>query len=194
MQKISALVAVVELLLEYHPKALRILLGECVPTLMELAEIVRSASEAPDGGYGAAGLPHSKQLTDLVRGEGMQRVIDDVGGWSQLAEAVQFYRKAFPTTWAIFVDHVLSIVPGGVSRIEEQSQLARIAQKYGVRPATVCEKRKIVPEAIARYAEMAPWGELRLLNETSPTAADVEQAKQDIVHAGNDQIFLPFQE
>jgi hypothetical protein len=58
---------------------------------------------------------------------------------------------------------VLTIAPGGASRLEAESQLARIARKYNVSLRTVAQKRQIVPEAIARYALLAPVEELTRL-------------------------------
>ena len=161
------LAAVIELLLRYHRRALRVLLGDYVPTLLELSEVIREAEEGGCviPGLRAGGTPFSRQLSEIIRGEAVQRVVDVAGGWEHIAEVVRFYRKSFPTTWAIFADHVLTIAPGGASRLEEESQLERIAKKYGIkRLTTVSEKRKIVPEAIARYAEMIPEGELDALS------------------------------
>ena len=168
MKKIPALVAVIELLLQYHRKALRILLGDYEPTLIELSEIVQAASEVDETPMAAtSGLPRSKQLTDIVRGEEIQRIVDEIGGWKQLAEAVKAYKEAYPKAWAIFVDHLLSITSAGSSRIEDQSQLERLAQKYGVCFSTISDKRRVVPIAIARYAELTPNNELRLISEGS---------------------------
>ena len=69
------LVAVIELLIAYHPKVLRILLGEYEPTLLELAEIVRNASE-PDERARVASGSRSKQLAALMRGESIQDAVD----------------------------------------------------------------------------------------------------------------------
>lgn len=156
------LVAVIELLIAYHPKVLRILLGEYEPTLLELAEIVRNASEPADGARVSSGA-RSRQLAALMRGESIQDAVDRVGGWRQLAEAALFYRDRFPATWGIFADHVMHIASGDIPRIEERSLLQSIAETYGVSRSTVSEKRRLVPYAIARYAEMAPYGELQNL-------------------------------
>ena len=157
MREPSALVAVIELLLQYHCKALRILTGEYEPTLLELSEIVTAATEKEERTGGSTNkLPYSRQLADIVRGEEIQRIVDDAGGWKHLAKAVRHYEECFPVTWGIFTDHVLRIIPGGASRIESRGQAERIADKYGVCAATISEKRKTVPEAIAKYAEMMP--------------------------------------
>ena len=193
MKRIPRLVAVIELLLQYHPKALRILVGEYVPDLMELSEIVQAASEVEENAPNASGLPKSKQLANIVRGESIQSVIDEVGGWEHLSEAVRLYRDNFPKTWAIFVDHVFSVEPGRATRLEEQTQLKRIADKHGFCIATICEKRKIVPEAIARYAEMAPRGELRLLADGPIRAEDAERARQEIFDTAREQGTLPWE-
>lgn len=162
MSKTPVLVAVIELLIAYHPKALRILLGEHEPTLFELDEVVRNAS-APAGVGRVSGGARSRQLAALMRGEAIQDVVDRVGGWRQLAEAALFYRARFPTTWGIFADHVMHIASGDIPRIEERPLLQSIADAYGVSRSTVSEKRRLVPYAIARYAEMAPYGELQNL-------------------------------
>lgn len=179
MPAIPSLVAVIELLLAYHPKAIRILLGEHEPTLMELAKVISAASEHDEEAPQQSGEPQSRQLADMVKGEGIQRIVDEVGGWKQLAEAVLYYRDAFPSTWGMFADHVLSIIPGGASRLEEESQLQRIADQYLVTPPTVIARRKSVPYAIARYAEMFPPGELRrMMSGTYVTATEIDDEEQ----------------
>jgi hypothetical protein len=196
----TRLAAVIELILAYHPKALRVLTGEHVPTLMELSEVVRDAGEHDAAGFISAALsesaPGSAQLAGLVRGEALQSVIDDAGGWEHIVEAVRFYRRAFPTTWAIFADHILTVAPGGASRLEDEAQLARMAGKYRVRRATVCEKRRIVPETVARYAEMTPRGEFRYLSEPGPDKPARFSTAQFRTAARNDvqQLALPFED
>jgi hypothetical protein len=198
----TRLTAVIELVLAYHPKALRILAGDYVPTLMELSEVVRDAGEAGGEGFlSAAGLSEaasdSGQLKGLVCGEALQQVIDNAGGWGHIVEAARFYGSVFPTTWAIFVDHLLTVAPGGASRLEDEAQLARMAEKYGVRRATVCEKRRIVPEAVARYAEMTPRGEFHRLSDPGPdrplrSSGPMQSGR--VARDDGQQLALPFEE
>lgn len=189
--KIPSLVAVIELLIAYHPKAIRILLGEHEPTLMELAQVIRAASEHDEEAPKQNGEPQSRQLADMVKGEGIQRIVDEVGGWEQLAEAVLYYREAFPATWGVFADHVLSIIPGGASRLDEESQLRRIASQYKVSMPTVIARRKDVPYAIARYAEMFPPGELRRMMDgdyvTAPASANADEEKKSYADIQKEQ-------
>jgi hypothetical protein len=196
---LTRLAAVIELILTYHPKALRVIAGEHEPTLMELSEVVLNAGDHDAAGIISAALsesiPASGQLASIVRGEALQRIIDDAGGWDHIVEAVSFYRNSFPTTWAIFVDHLLTVAPGGSSRLEDEAQLARMAEKYGVRRATLCEKRRIVPEAVARYADMTPRGEFRRLSNPAPDMLSGPSAQSRMTMRNNgQQLSLPFEE
>jgi hypothetical protein len=73
------------------------------------------------------------------------------------------YKEACPSSWKIFVDHIVWVESGGMSRLAGEGQLERIAEKHGVSIDTVKRRRHEVVETIARAALLVPRGELQLL-------------------------------
>jgi hypothetical protein len=190
------LVAVIELILGYHPKGLRVLVGEVEPTVGELDAILRCVLALGDGlpGRVAAAFsssPSSPQERAMGRAAALLGIVEEAGGWGHLATAARFYREAYPQTWAIFADHVLTIAPGGVSRLEAEGQLARIARKHNVGIRTVAQKRQTVPEAIARYALLAPVEELTRLQSARFFNVREELPRRRREERGATQLVLP---
>jgi hypothetical protein len=155
---------VIELLLRSHPCGLRVLLGE-VPApsfedilMMLHREGVPISEVRVDGGRATA-----EQESCLIRAEMIQEAVDRCGGWEALISMARAYKEACPSSWKIFVDHVIWVESGGLSRLAGEGQLERIADKHGVSSDTVQRRRHEVVETIARAALLVPKGELQLL-------------------------------
>ena len=120
-----------ERVVRFHPCSLRLLTGE-VPDL-DPEDIPRLL-----GGH------------DAVRSRIFKEALSLIGGWQSVVGAVKAYRKSRPREWEIFADHVIWVEVGGTSRLSGESQMDRIAGKYGVSPDTVQRRRKQVVLTIAR--------------------------------------------
>ena len=160
----ETLEAVIELLLRSHPCGLRVLLGEVpVPSFEDILMMLHRegtpfSEVRVDGGRVTA-----EQESCLIRAETIQGAIDLCGGWEALVGMARAYKEACPSSWRIFVDHVIWVESGGLSRLTGEGQLERIAEKHGVSSDTVQRRRHEVVETIARAALLVPKGELQLL-------------------------------
>ncbi len=124
-----------ERVVRFHPCGLRLLTGE-VPDL-DPEDIPRLL-----GGH------------DATRSRIFKEALSLIGGWQSVVGAVRAYRKSRPKEWQIFADHAIWVEVGGTSRLSGESQMDRIAEKYGVSPDTVQRRRKQVVLAIARMTAL----------------------------------------
>lgn len=122
-----------ERVVRFHPCGLRLLTGE-IPDL------------DPED------IPRLLEGHDEVRGKVLKEALARVGGWKSVVGAVKAYRKSQPKEWEIFADHAIWVEVGATSRLPGESQLDRIAEKYGVSRDTVQRRRKQVVLAIAQTA------------------------------------------
>jgi len=160
MNRVRRLAAVIELILTYHPKGLRVLVGECEPTTAELAEILQCVCDSgPDvSPRVAAAFPTSPQERALISVDTILDIVAEGGGWAGIAAMARQFREVRSEDWAIFHAHVLWVKPCGASRIGQDPVLLRIADKFGVCPDTVTRKREAVVYEIAKYAIMTDGG------------------------------------
>ena len=160
----ETLEAIIELLLRSHPCGLRVLVGEVqAPTFEDLVMMLHREGAPVSEIRVNGGRPSSEQESCFLRAEAIQEAVDRCGGWEVLIGMARAYMEACPSSWKIFVDHVVWVEAGGMSRLAGEAQLERIAEKHGVSPDTVQRRRHEVVETIARAALLVPRGELRLI-------------------------------
>jgi hypothetical protein len=154
MEQVRRLAAVIELVLEYHPKGLRVLVGETEPTTAELGEILRCVC-----GYGndlpariAAAFPSSPQERALMRVDTLLNIVAEGGGWAGIAMMAREFRELYSETWKIFSLHVEWIDTGGSSRLERDTALLRLSTRFNISVDTVQRKRRFVVDKIAAAA------------------------------------------
>jgi len=154
MRQAERLAAVIELILEYHPKGLRVLVGEAEPTTAELDEILRcvcgSGGDLP--ARVTAAFPSSPQERCFLRAAAILSIVAEGGGWAGVASMAREFRELYSETWEIFRLHVEWVKLGGGSRLEYDSALLRIASRFNVSTDTVQRKRRFVVDAIAGAA------------------------------------------
>ena len=152
MEQVRRLVAVIELILEYHPKGLRVLVGDAEPTTAELDDILRSVCARDLPTRVSAAFPNSLQERRLVRADAILDIVSEGGGWAGIAEMARQFRELYSETWEIFRLHVEWIDAGGGSRLEKDTVLMRIASRFNVSADTVRRKRRFVVDKIAEAA------------------------------------------
>jgi hypothetical protein len=160
----ETLEAVIELLLRSHPQGLRVLVGEIpAPTFEDLLMMLHREGVPVSEVRVSGGKATAEQESCLIRAEMIQDAVDRCGGWEVLVEMAKAYKEACPSSWKIFLDHIVWVESGGISRLAGEAQLSRIAEKHGVSPDTVQRRRHEVVTSIARGALLIPKGELELL-------------------------------
>ena len=148
MWQVKRLAAVIELILKYHPKGLRVLVGDVEPTMTELDEILQSVEDNDLPFRIAAAFPSSPQERGLMRAETILSIVDEGGGWAGIAQMARDFRELYSDTWEIFRTHV-EWIDNGNSRIEQDSALRRMAVRFGISEDTIQRKRRFVIEKIA---------------------------------------------
>ena len=150
--EIPRLAALISLVATYHPRGLRVLLGDDPePTLSELDEILRGISSQPDLGTTIeTGRPSQTALDLVCRLGPVAQTIDRAGGWATIADAARTVQRLEPLAWNLFAESVIWVGTG--SRLGTGGHQARIAVKYGVSVPTVARWKADVPVLIARYA------------------------------------------
>ena len=151
MWQVKRLAAVIELILKYHPKGLRVLVGDIEPTTAELDEILRCVEGNELPLRVAAAFPSSPQERGVMRAETIIAIVGEGGGWSGVAAMAREFRNLYRETWEIFRVHVEWIDSSG-SRIEQDSALRRMAVRFGISEDTIQRKRRFVIEKIAAAA------------------------------------------
>lgn len=154
MGHIEKLAAVIELILEYHPRGLRVLVGEVEPTTAELNEILGCicSTESEPSARVAAAFPNSPQERSLMRAESILTVVNEAGGWAGIAAMAREFRELYSETGEIFRTHVEWIEAGGGTRKEYDTALMRLATRFDVSVDTVRRKRRFAVEMIASAA------------------------------------------
>ncbi len=156
--------AIIELLLRSHPCGLRVLVGEIpAPSFEDLVMMIHQEGAPVSEVRVNGGRPTAEQESCFLRAEAIQEAVDRCGGWEALIGMARAYKEACPSSWKIFVDHIVWVESGGMSRLAGEAQLSRIAEKHGVSPDTVQRRRHEVVTSIARAALLIPKGELELL-------------------------------
>jgi hypothetical protein len=150
----NKLVAVIELILRYHPKGLRVLVGEVEPTTEELNQMIRSAEKYDEDLVTRVvrPFPSSPQERALIRADTILSIVNDVGGWKGLAIMARECRELRSESWEIFRLHVEWIKVGGGTRLENGTALQRIAERFRISPDTVLRKRHYIVSAIVEAA------------------------------------------
>lgn len=169
--EVPRLAALVSLVAHYHPRGLRVLLGESPePTTEELAELIESIQDKPvlgvsvDGG-GQGGEP----LNAFCRVEPLLEIIDLAGGWPKIQESARQIRGLEPLAWNLFAECIMWV--GSGSRLNEcGGHLERIAEKYRVSVPTVYRWRNEIPNLIARHSLAGGQSVLFFSNETTAPA------------------------
>jgi hypothetical protein len=159
--EIPRLAALINLVATYHPRGLKVILGEDPePTLADLDEILQGISDKKELGVFIDGGRQSQAALDLVCRMGpVSLVIDQAGGWDNIAASAREVKEYEPQAWNLFAESLLWVGRG--SRLEnEGGHLSRIAMKYKVHTRTVIRWRDEVPRMIAR---LALQGGLRVL-------------------------------
>ncbi|ADE57251.1 hypothetical protein Amico_1127 [Aminobacterium colombiense DSM 12261] len=152
MNEVDKLAAIVELLVSYHPSGLMILLGERPPlSAQQWASLVQSIQAVPDIERVDASVNIDGFFNQVAVGDSIISFIEKLGSWDVVVEAVQSFRRIFPSDWNLFVEHIRFVSNPLASRLHD-SMLCRIASKYGVDAKTVTRRRKLVPVTIAREA------------------------------------------
>jgi hypothetical protein len=151
--EIPRLAALISLVATYHPRGLRVLLGDDPePTLGELDEILRGISSRPDLGTSIESGRPSQAALDLVCRLGpVAQTIDRAGGWPVIADSARAVQRLEPLAWNLFAESVLWVGAGSKLNPDGGHQ-ARIALRYGVSIPTVAKWRVEVPNLIARHA------------------------------------------
>lgn len=157
--RVTALVEAVETVLRFLPDGVRVLVGDTPPPDVDaIARMLMSANSCggEDLGVrvdGGEGVPYAQRLAERV--DRFERIIQDAGGWEHLVSEVRSYREICPREWAVFVDHLRYVRPGGTFRLGD-GRLARIARRHGVCEATVIKIRRSVVEDIALAVIASP--------------------------------------
>ena len=154
MNQVEKLSAVIELILEYHPKGLRVLVGEVEPTTEELNAILQGIcrSDSEPSARVAAAFPTSPQERSLMRVESLLNVVSEAGSWPGIAAMAREFRELYSDTWEIFRTHVEWIETGGGTRGEYEPALVRLADRFKISVDTVQRKRRFVVDMIASAA------------------------------------------
>ena len=173
--RVTELIDAMETMLRFLPDAVRVLLGELPPPG---ADVLNRMLEEATGGAedlgtrvsGGENVSHAQRVTERV--DHFERIIQDAGGWEHLVSEVRSYREICPREWAVFVDHLRYIRPGGTFRLGD-GRLGRIARRHGVCEATITKIRHLVVEEIALAAIAAPpSGGLVLVSPKIPLNAN----------------------
>lgn len=153
MNEVEKLAAIIELLVSYHPSGILILLGERPPlSALEWADLARSIQKETDIEHIDMSINTDGFFSQITIGDTIISFIEKLGSWDVVVEAVQSFRRIFPSDWNLFVEHIRFISNPLSSRLNSESMLSRIADKYGVDNKTVTRRRKLVPLSIAREA------------------------------------------
>ncbi|WP_198469011.1 hypothetical protein [Acetomicrobium sp. S15 = DSM 107314] len=159
MNRIRQVADIIEFVVIYHPQGLRILSGEVPPpSSSELADIIAPFQDQSKENerVDLTPLGHAPQESLIFKADKIDEILDYAGGWERIVTAAKEYRKSFPQSWAIFVDHVVWIDSmRGHSRLQE-SQMRNLSIKHNVSESTIRRRRQEVPRAIARAAVLAP--------------------------------------
>jgi hypothetical protein len=151
--EIPRLAALINIVATYHPRGLKVLLGEDPePTLADLDEILQGISDKKELGCFIDGGRQSQAALDLVCRMGpVWLVIDQAGGWDNIAASAREVKEYEPQAWNLFAESVQWVGKG--SRLENQGgHLTRIAIKYKVSARTVLRWKEAVPRMIAKVA------------------------------------------
>ncbi|EFC90063.1 hypothetical protein Dpep_0031 [Dethiosulfovibrio peptidovorans DSM 11002] len=153
MNRRDALTGIIELLLQFHPEGIPILLGDVAcPSGLEWLPLVEAARGNDDLGVRICKDPSVSQLLDQVgQADEIDRTLEEIG-WDNVVEATRAVRAFSPRDWDMFVLH-LSFVTD-YSRLGDKSPLQAVADKCRVSPKTVSRRRQEIPEQIARLASM----------------------------------------
>jgi len=158
--EVPRLAALIALIAHYHPRGLRVLLGDSPePTTEELAELLDSLQQQDDLGVMVdGGVKAGEGLALYCRVEPILEIVDLAGGWAEIQACARQVRSLEPLAWNLFAECVMWV--GSGSRLNEGGHLERIAQKYGVSVPTVYRWRNEVPKLIARHALLGGQGVL----------------------------------
>ena len=151
--EVPRLAALVTLIANYHPRGLRVLLGESPePTTEERAELIEGLQGRPELGVSVdGGSQGGEALNAYCRVEPLLEIVDLAGGWPEIQESVRQVRALQPLAWNRFAEFVMWV--GSGSRLNEcGGHLERIAAKYRVSVPTVYRWRNEVPNLIARHS------------------------------------------
>lgn len=151
--EIPRLAALISIVATYHPRGLRVLLGEDPePTLGELDELLNGITNKADLGTTIDGGRLTQTALDLVCRMGhVSLTIDKAGGWDNIAASAREVKEYEPQAWNLFAESVQWVGKG--SRLENQGgHLTRIAIKYKVSARTVLRWKEAVPRMIAKVA------------------------------------------
>lgn len=150
--EVPRLASIITLVAQYHPRGLRVLLGQDPePTTEELADLVNDISSREDLGVQVDTSSISQEALNLVcRMEGVDEIIEMARGWPNVSAAARDVQLLEPLAWNLFAEGIMWVSCG--SRLNEEGHLARIAHKYGVSVPTVSKWRTDVPLLIARNA------------------------------------------
>jgi hypothetical protein len=150
--EIPRLAALINIVATYHPRGLKVLLGEDPePTLADLDEILQGISDKQELGVFIDGGRQSQAALDLVCRMGpVSLTIDKAGGWDNIAAAARQVKEHEALAWSLFAESV--IWTGKGSKLNSSGHQARIAIKYGVSVPTVRRWWHETPLLIARLA------------------------------------------
>lgn len=151
--EIPRLAALINIVATYHPRGLKVLLGEDPePTLADLDEILQGISDKKELGCFIDGGRQSQAALDLVCRMGpVSLTIDKAGGWDNIAASAREVKEYEPQAWNLFAESVQWVGKG--SRLENQGgHLTRIAIKYKVSARTVLRWKEAIPKMIAKVA------------------------------------------
>lgn len=114
---VSQVVAVLELLIRFHPAGMSILAGHA-PSEDEIRDIVRSIRTTDDLGARIMGRRKKNALElDVCMIDTVSWIIEGVGGWVNIRIAAEEYRNVMgPDLWREITDYVAFISPGGTIR------------------------------------------------------------------------------
>ena len=146
---VAQLIAVIEMILQYHESGIRVLVGEVEPTTQEISDIVHAISafdEIPQ--RIAAVFPSSPQERSLIQVEHILDIVSQAGGWERIAETAREFRVIHPRTWSIFRSHAAWIDGNKGTRGEADSVLKKIANKYKISVSTVQRKRNFTVKKV----------------------------------------------
>ena len=151
--EIPRLAALINIVATYHPRGLKVLLGEDPePTLADLDEILQGISDKKELGCFIDGGRQSQAALDLVCRMGpVSLTIDKAGGWDNITASAREVKEYEPQAWNLFAESVQWVGKG--SRLENQGgHLTRIAIKYKVSARTVLRWKEAIPKMIAKVA------------------------------------------
>lgn len=141
--------AVIDLLISYHPKGFKILMGEApTPTPLEIHEMMNATRFPMPDDFKPTTRSSETQAERIVHDtEYFEKTISVAGGWPHLTKTVHDFRESTPRVWAVVVDYE-KFVSFQIERCG--SKLGFVAKKHGVGVNTVLRYRRNFPVKIAQ--------------------------------------------